>query len=78
MGLDDLRRGELMEFKGIVRMALDEYMGDLLEALDGLTEEERRFQPTDESHHIDFVVWHMARTEDGWVQHFSHRTDDLW
>ncbi len=62
-----------MDFKEIIRMALDEYMGELLKAVDSLTNEERRFQPTDESFHIDFAVWHMARTEDGWVQHFAGR-----
>ena len=45
-----------MDFKEIIRMALDEYMVDLLKAVDGLTNEERRFQPTNESHHIDFAV----------------------
>ena len=59
-------------------MALDEYMGDLLKAVDGPTDEERRFQPTEEeSFHIDFAVWHMARTEDGWVQHFGGQ-DFVW
>ena len=67
-----------MDFKEIIRMALDEYMKDLLDAVDGLTDEERRFQPTSESFHIDFAVWHMARTEDGWVHYYSGRTDDVW
>ena len=59
-------------------MALDEYMGELRRALDGLTPEERRFQPDPESHHIDFAVWHMARVEDDWVQRFARRTDAVW
>ena len=42
-------------------MALDEYLTELRRALDGLTPEERRFQPSPDSHHIDFAVWHMAR-----------------
>ena len=67
-----------MDFKDIVRMALDEYLGDLRRALDGLTAEERRFQPTTGSHHIDFAVWHMARVEDDWVQRFARRTDTVW
>ena len=56
-----------MNCKDIVRLALDEYMSELRKALDGLTAEERRFQPSPDSHHIDFAVWHMARVEDGWV-----------
>ncbi len=67
-----------MDFKEIIRMALDEYMQDLLKVVDGLTDAERRFQPTNQSHHIDFLVWHMARTEDVWVQGFARRTVEVW
>ena len=67
-----------MDFKDIIRMALDEYMSELRRALDGLTPVERRFQPSPEAHHIDFAVWHMARVEDDWVQRFAQRTDAVW
>jgi uncharacterized damage-inducible protein DinB len=67
-----------VDFKDVVRMALDEYLGDLRRALDGLTAEERRFQPAPESHHVDFAVWHMARVEDSWVQRFARGTDTVW
>ena len=67
-----------MDFKDIVRMALEEYLGDLRKALDGLTAEERRFQPTPESHHIDFAIWHMARVEDDWIQRFARGADTVW
>ena len=59
-------------------MALEEYLGDLRKALDGLTAEERRFQPTPESHHIDFTVWHMARVEDDWIQRFARGAGTVW
>ena len=67
-----------MDFKDIVRMALEEYLGDLRKALEGLTAEERRFQPTPESHHIDFAVWHMARVEDDWIQRFARGAGTVW
>ena len=67
-----------MDFKDIIKMALDEYMSELRRALDGLTPEERRFQPSPDAHHIDFAVWHMARVEDDWVQRFAQRTDTVW
>ena len=67
-----------MDFKEIIRMALDEYLEELRKAVDGLTPEERRFQPSPEAHHIDFTVWHMARVEDDWVQRFAQRTDTVW
>ncbi len=62
----------------IVRMGLEEYYEDLTTALDGLTPEERRFQPGPESHHIDFAVWHMARVEDSWVQGFAKGVEPVW
>jgi uncharacterized damage-inducible protein DinB len=67
-----------MDFKKIIRMALDEYYEELLRALAGLTPQERRFQPEPESHHIDFAVWHMARVEDGWIQGFARHTEQVW
>lgn len=67
-----------MDFHKIIRMGLEEYYEQLLKALDGLTPEERRFQPDPGSHHIDFAVWHMARVEDGWVQRFARQTEQVW
>ena len=59
-------------------MALDEYLTELRMALDGLTPEERRFQPIPDSHHIDFAVWHMARVEDNWLNRFAQCTANVW
>ena len=70
--------GQSESFKQIIKMALEEYLEELGKALDGLTPEERRFQPTPEAHHIDFAVWHMARVEDDWVQRFARQTDSVW
>jgi uncharacterized damage-inducible protein DinB len=67
-----------VDFKDIVRLALQECRQDLLDALDGLTGEERRFQPDPESHHVDFALWHIARVEDDWVQRFAQRADSVW
>jgi len=71
-------KGRSMDFKEIIKMAMDEYMEELRKALDGLTTEERRFQPTPESHHIDFAVWHMARVEDSWINGFARGVDQVW
>ena len=67
-----------MDFKNIICMALDEYTDDLHSAVDGLTPAERRFQPTPDSHHVDFVLWHMARVEDNWVQGFGRGVETVW
>jgi uncharacterized damage-inducible protein DinB len=67
-----------MDFKDLIRFGFDEYLRDLKTVLEGLSAEERRFQPALGSHHIDFAVWHMARVEDGWLQGFARRTDSIW
>lgn len=67
-----------MNFKNIVKAALAEYLEDLQDTLEGLTPEERRFQPTPESHHIDFVVWHIARVEDGLINYRIRRDNQVW
>jgi uncharacterized damage-inducible protein DinB len=67
-----------MDFKEIIRMGLEEYMDDLRKAVDALTADERRFQPSNEAHHVDFAVWHMARVEDDWVQRFAQGTATVW
>ena len=67
-----------MDFKDILKAALAEYMKDLQGALDGLTPDERRFQPSPESNHIDFTVWHMARVEDTLLNRVIRRTEQVW
>lgn len=59
-------------------MALDECFDDLGKALYGLTPAERRFQPNSEANHIDFLVWHIARVEDSWIQPFAQGTRRIW
>ena len=67
-----------MDYKDIIRMALAEYSDDMARALDGLTPRERRFQPTLGSNHIDFLVWHIAKVEDGWINSYARQTETVW
>ena len=67
-----------MDYKDIIRMALAEYSEDMARALEGLTAEERRYQPTSESNHIDFLVWHIARVEDGWINSYARQSNTVW
>ena len=69
---------EDMDGKEMVRMGLAEYWDGLRKALTGLTTAERRFQPQAHANHIDFIVWHMARDEDGEIHAFAQRTSTLW
>lgn len=54
-------------FLQIVDAGLKEVFGDLKTVLDGLDEYELHWRPTLESNSIDWIVWHMARTEDYWI-----------
>lgn len=67
-----------MDSKEILRIGLAEYWDGLRKALSGLTAAERRFQPHANANHIDFIVWHMARDEDGELHTFAQRTRDIW
>ena len=59
-------------------MALDESAEDLARALDGLAGHERRFQPSEESNHIDYMVWHVARAEDDWINAIIGQGQTIW
>ncbi len=56
-----------MDFKDVTGLALDEYWDKLEKVTDGLDDDEIRWQPSPESNHILWLVWHCARAEDGWM-----------
>ncbi len=55
-----------MDFRDIARNGLEEYLSNLKGSVDGLTPVELYWQPSPNSNHISWLVWHMARVEDGW------------
>jgi len=65
-------------FKEVIRSGLEEYLQGLQRAIDGLTPAEARWQPTVNSNHIAWIVWHMARVEDRWVGRFLRETTEVW
>ena len=68
----------MSDFKDAIRSGLIEYMEGLEKALDGLTEDELRFQPALHANFIEWIVWHMARVEDRWVNLVLRQEDDIW
>jgi len=56
-----------METKDAVRESLKESWGYLTRALDDLTHKEISWTPAPHSNSIGFLVWHMTRAEDNWV-----------
>ena len=67
-----------MDFRDVVRSGLDEYLGDLEKAVDGLTPVELAWRPTPSSNNITWQVWHMARVEDRWVNSYLRQSTEVW
>ena len=58
--------------------ALDKENGFLLEALDGLGPDELAWQPASDANSIGWILWHMVRVEDMWIQFFAQFQTELW
>ncbi len=56
-----------METKDVIMDSLNESWGYLTRALDGLTQEEIEWTPAAHSNSIGFLVWHVTRAEDNWI-----------
>jgi uncharacterized damage-inducible protein DinB len=65
-------------FQEAIRSGLEEYLQALQRAIEGLTPAEARWQPTVHTNHITWLVWHMARTEDRWVNQILRGTTEVW
>jgi uncharacterized damage-inducible protein DinB len=64
-------------WRALLCRAFDEYYDGLWKAVAGLTVQERRFRAAADANHIDFLVWHMARNEDGTISACAG-TEELW
>ena len=65
-------------FKGALKNGMTEYLVNLKAKLDGLSEAELRWQATLDSNSILWLVWHMARVEDGWINSSIAGGDSVW
>jgi len=68
----------LTDFKDAIKSGVAEYMAGLKKAVDGLTSAELRWQPALASNPISWIVWHMARVEDRWVNRVLRGGVELW
>ena len=50
----------------------------LLEAVQDLTSEELVWRATPEANPIGWMLWHMLRVEDMWLQFFTQFQPELW
>ena len=58
--------------------ALDKENGFLLDALEGLGPDELAWQPAANANSIGWILWHMVRVEDMWIQFFAQFQTELW
>jgi uncharacterized damage-inducible protein DinB len=65
-------------FKEAIHSGIEEYLQALERAIEGLTPAEARWQPTIHTNHIAWLVWHMARVEDRWVNLILRETTEVW
>lgn len=65
-------------YKDAIASGMKEYLDGLKHALDGLTSAELRWQPALDSNPILWTAWHMARTEDEWMNERVHSGNGLW
>ncbi len=65
-------------FKEALWSGLEEYFDRLQIGIEGLTPAEARWQPTMNTNHIAWLVWHMARVEDSWLSRLRDGTPQVW
>lgn len=67
-------------------MTINEFIEDalakehefLMEAVQDLTPEELAWRAGPEANPINWILWHMLRVEDMWIQFFIHSQPEIW
>ena len=67
-----------MSLKAFIQQSFDMNRRALLQNLQGLTEAELAWKPAPHANSIGFLVWHMARVEDGWILRVFQGKKHLW
>ncbi len=67
-----------MTLNEFIADALDKENGFLTDALDGLGQDELAWQPAADANSIGWILWHMVRVEDMWIQFFAQFQTELW
>ena len=67
-----------MEAKELLMRSLEESKGYLTKSLDGLTQEEVNWSPSPECNGIIFILWHMTRVEDFFVNRVIQHGKELY
>jgi len=67
-----------MEARKLILNSLEQSQGYLTKALDGLTQEEAAWSPGVECNSITFILWHLSRVEDFFVNRVIQRQKELY
>lgn len=67
-----------MELNVFILDNLNRIQRALTEALDSLTYEELTWQPDDEANSIGFLLWHITRCEDTYIQSLIFQRPQVW
>ena len=76
--MESMGESVMKPFLKIVDAGLKETFEDLETALEGLTADELNWRPTLDSNNISWLVWHMARVEDNWVNLRLRQRESVW
>ena len=68
----------MSQFKEAIRGGMEDYLDAMKRAVDGLTPAETRWQASMASNHIDWLVWHIGRVEDNWMNNFMGDGVQVW
>jgi len=68
----------MKSFKDSIKSGMTEYLEELKQKLEDLTEAELRWQASLDSNTIIWLVWHMARVEDNWINGVIAGGDSVW
>jgi len=67
-----------MDMKDFAMYALNNAQTYLMQALDGLSDEDLLWQPQPGANHIAFILWHMFREEDRFFQYKLQCVTQVW
>ncbi len=65
-------------YQDAVKSGMTEYLDELKSKLSGLVESELRWQASLDSNTIIWLVWHMARVEDIWINQVVSQGETVW
>ena len=67
-----------MEIKELISRSLEQSQRYLTNALDGLTQEEAAWSPSPECNSIAFILWHIVRVEDRFMNSIIQQGNELY